>query len=149
DDLLADLPEPRLQNPWWRSGVGMAVAAMVMVSLTLSAWLGIRHFQSPADSFAHASEIQANESPITRILSDGSLVRMNAHSTLKIAFTTTERRIGLLSGESHFSVVKDSDRPFSVFVNGVRIQAVGTAFNVKMADRIEVIVTEGTISISE
>lgn len=149
DDLLGDLSKPRLETPWWRSGVGMAAAAVVMLSLTLSAWLGIRHFQSSADAFVHASLIEATESPITRILSDGSLVRMNTHSTLKIAFSTTERRIDLLNGESHFSVVKDSDRPFSVFVNGVRIQAVGTAFNVKMADRIEVIVTEGTISISE
>jgi transmembrane sensor len=62
-----------------------------------------------------------------------------------------ERRLRL-KGEGFFEVSPDKDRPFSVEVDGVRVTAVGTRFNVDQrpdADGIavEVVVFEGLVEV--
>jgi transmembrane sensor len=53
-----------------------------------------------------------------------------------------------LRGEAIFSVAKAPDRPFIVDANGVRVRAVGTAFNVNLQSRkVVVLVTEGQVQV--
>ncbi|MEX2044155.1 MAG: FecR domain-containing protein, partial [Opitutus sp.] len=48
----------------------------------------------------------------------------------------------------HFLVARNPDRPFLVSAGPVAVRAVGTAFNVRLADRsIEVLVTEGEVRV--
>lgn len=67
----------------------------------------------------------------TVTLSDGSRVYLNAASELKypVVFDEKKREVRL-SGEAYFEVTEDSDRPFYVVTNTVRIKVYGTAFNV-------------------
>ena len=67
----------------------------------------------------------------TVTLSDGSRVYLNAASELKypVVFDEKKREVRL-SGEAYFEVTKDSNRPFYVVTNTVRIKVYGTAFNV-------------------
>ena len=52
-------------------------------------------------------------------------------------------------GEADFAVAKDSTRAFVVESGGVKIRAVGTAFNVRLTEQaIEVIVTEGIVAVA-
>jgi transmembrane sensor len=81
-------------------------------------------------------------------LNDGSLVDLNAGSEVQVTFSTGERRITLSTGEAHFDVAHDADRPFVVTAGGVSVRAVGTAFNVKLAgDSIDVLVVEGKVEV--
>lgn len=81
-------------------------------------------------------------------LEDGSVVEMNAHSELRIAYVPAERRVELVRGEASFAVAKNKARPFLVTAGAVTVRAVGTAFNVRLApSAVEVLVTEGRVKI--
>ncbi|GAA4314085.1 FecR family protein [Compostibacter hankyongensis] len=65
------------------------------------------------------------------LLEDGTRVWLNAASTLHFPdhFSGPERMVSL-SGEAYFEVAHDARKPFTVLVNGVKIRALGTAFNI-------------------
>lgn len=81
-------------------------------------------------------------------LPDGSVAHVNTASELRFAFDAAARRVVLARGEATFEVAKDPERPFVVEAGGVRVRAVGTAFNVRhRSDAIEVLVTEGRVQV--
>ena len=85
----------------------------------------------------------------TFTLADGSQVILNADSQLQASFSDSSRNIWLLKGEAHFAVAKDKTKPFNVFAANSRVQAVGTAFSVDVAQsELEVLVTEGRIALA-
>ena len=84
------------------------------------------------------------------VLADGSVVELNANSEVRVDLLLNERRVGLVSGEAHFTVARDTSRPFVVSAHGVAVRAVGTAFNVRLAaTSVEVLVTEGKVTVSD
>lgn len=64
-------------------------------------------------------------------LADGTKVWLNACSSLRypVAFTESERVV-YAEGEIYLEVTKDSVRPFFVELNGMKVEVVGTAFNI-------------------
>ena len=83
-------------------------------------------------------------------LPDGSIAELNGDSRITTDYSATERRIRLIHGEAHFTVMKDADRPFLVSTGNVAVRAVGTAFNVRLSPRtIEVLVTEGKVEVDD
>ena len=68
-------------------------------------------------------------------LSDGTKVWLNAASSIHfpVAFTQNERTVEI-TGEAYFEVVHDNKKPFSVMVKGMKIQDLGTHFNVMAYD---------------
>src|SRR5690606_495979 len=55
----------------------------------------------------------------------------------------------LLRGEVEFTVAKNPDMPFRVYVGNERVQALGTAFTVYMQDsKVDVTVTEGRVALA-
>jgi transmembrane sensor len=68
-------------------------------------------------------------------LSDGTKVWLNAASTLKfpIVFNGTERSV-TLNGEAYFEVAKNEKKEFNVIVNGMRVDVLGTRFNMNAYD---------------
>ena len=84
----------------------------------------------------------------TRALADGTIVELNGAAVIVADFSAAERRVRLERGEAHFTVTKDAARPFTVTAGGVAVRAVGTAFNVRIADAgVEVLVTEGQVGL--
>lgn len=65
------------------------------------------------------------------LLSDGSIVWLNAGSVLIYPETFGETRTLYLSGEGHFSVAKNKEKPFIVKTNYIDVEALGTDFNVQ------------------
>ncbi|MEN0053532.1 MAG: FecR family protein [Mucilaginibacter sp.] len=65
------------------------------------------------------------------VLADGTKVWLNSASSLKYptAFYGKERKVEL-SGEAYFEVAKNPSKPFTVSVNGMVVQVLGTHFNV-------------------
>lgn len=81
-------------------------------------------------------------------LLDGSRLTLNTYTELTVAYSGTERRVNLRRGEANFQATKDVSRPFVVSAGGTLITAVGTAFNIELSDdRIDMLVTEGAVSI--
>jgi transmembrane sensor len=54
-----------------------------------------------------------------------------------------------MSGEAHFDVISDPNRPFEVYAGNRMVKAVGTAFSVyRLKNNIEVLVTEGKVDLA-
>ena len=86
---------------------------------------------------------------LTISLADGSIVRLNAQSKLRVRFRPGRRNVQLLSGEAFFQVAKDPMRPFIVSTEGAEVEAVGTSFNVDLRDdRTTVTVVEGRVGLA-
>ncbi len=68
----------------------------------------------------------------TLVLSDGSRIFINSVSKLvyPVVFNESKREV-TLEGEAYFEIVKDANKPFIVNVDGVKIEVLGTSFNVK------------------
>ncbi|HAC01789.1 MAG TPA: hypothetical protein DCF67_10070, partial [Brevundimonas sp.] len=84
-------------------------------------------------------------------LADGSAIRLNGQSQVRVDLGAQERLLRL-KGEGFFEVAPDKSRPFSVEVDGVRVTAVGTRFNVDQRQMpagktVEVVVFEGVVKV--
>ena len=64
-------------------------------------------------------------------LSDGSKVWLNASSSLRFPTTFNGKdRTVELTGEGYFEIARNTAMPFAITVNGVRVQVLGTRFNI-------------------
>jgi transmembrane sensor len=65
------------------------------------------------------------------VLPDGSKVWLNAASSLHFptAFPGRSREVEI-TGEAYFEIAKNADKPFSVKVNGMSVEVLGTRFNI-------------------
>lgn len=86
------------------------------------------------------------------VLSDGTKVWLNAASSLcfPASFAGPTRGVEL-TGEAYFEVAKNGDKPFIVSTPAVKVQVLGTRFNLNVYDNEEARTTlcEGSVKISE
>lgn len=75
------------------------------------------------------------------LLADGSTVQLNTDSAISVDFSGQQRLITLHRGEAFFKVAADRMRPFVVDTAAGRVQALGTAFDVKLIDAAKAGVT--------
>jgi transmembrane sensor len=82
-------------------------------------------------------------------LRDGSVITLNTNSLISVIYSPHERDVYLVRGEANFEVAHDVARPFNVYAGKRVLQAVGTAFNVRLlsADDVELTVTEGKVKV--
>ena len=84
------------------------------------------------------------------ILADGTRVWMNAKSSLRypVAFQGKERVV-YAEGEIYLEVARDEKHPFFVMLNGMKVEVLGTSFNVNSyadEDYAEVTLVEGRVA---
>lgn len=114
-------------NPWIGAAASLLVAACV--GLGGYAARGIVDGRKDYQPFT-VSVDSGQKANIT--LPDGTVVWMNSMSTLSYdAFYNHRQRNVTLEGEAYFDVASDPDRRFVVHTQGLEIEALGTAFNVK------------------
>lgn len=82
-------------------------------------------------------------------LSDGSIIHMNASSSILFSFSFPRiKREITFAGEAYMSVAASPDQPFVVHTsNGASIQVLGTAFNINSYDsgKVTVSLVQGSI----
>lgn len=145
DFALRALESRRQRRVRWRimtAGVSVAAAAVIAMIFRLT---------SLQPSFAPAESLAATmiARPERRALADGSVVELNAGAEIAVDFSSEHRRVRLVRGDAHFTVAKDSSRPFLVGAGTVEVRAIGTVFVVQLgADTVEVLVTEGKVRIN-
>jgi transmembrane sensor len=96
------------------------------------------------------TSVVSNEQSVRRkVLEDGSTIDLYRGATVEVNYSSTSRNITLVNGEATFTVAKNHDWPFIVDANGVKVRAVGTAFNVNLESRqVTVLVTEGRVQVT-
>lgn len=93
-------------------------------------------------------------SPVAYVaLADGSQVWLNAGSSIRypVAFTGKDREV-TITGEAYFEVAHDASKPFYVSKDDVRVQVLGTHFNVNTYDDepdMRVTLLEGSVRVSK
>lgn len=87
-------------------------------------------------------DLTAHKDVVRDTLSDGSIIALNANSTLRFPerFEKPVREVHL-SGEAFFKVTPDRSHPFVIDAGFAQIRVVGTAFNVKAIPESPVIVS--------
>ncbi|NDV17017.1 DUF4974 domain-containing protein [Muricauda sp. TY007] len=115
----------------WYKYVGYAACAVLIFSLTYTLTLPVDQTETPdASQITSATSIGENK---TIMLSDGTKVTLNANTTLSYPkeFSGELREVSL-KGEAFFDVTHNPKKPFMVATgNGMKIQVLGTVFNVK------------------
>jgi ferric-dicitrate binding protein FerR (iron transport regulator) len=87
----------------------------------------------------------------TVILPDQSKVWMNSNSKLVYNVGENNTREVKLTGEAFFKVFKDKSRPFIVAANNIKVEVLGTSFNVKArlgSDIVETSLIEGSVKLT-
>lgn len=131
---------------WWQQwqllGYGMAgtaIASLLVVALLLV---------PSAPVVTTYQTAKAEQQDI--VLADGSRVTLAAKSRLRVWHSDSGRFVELLSGVAFFDVAKDAARPFYVQAADVRVQVVGTQFDVqRQAHNVKVSVREGRVQVAE
>jgi transmembrane sensor len=156
---LFPLNQSGLNGPARRGfpGVAMAAAAAVcIVALGAIFFAGrvpwtLLSSGSPAPRIVAATENYSTEIGASRsvTLRDGSSITLNTNSLISVIYSPHVRDVYLVRGEANFDVAHDVSRPFNVHAGKRVLQAVGTAFNVRLlsADNVELTVTEGKVKV--
>jgi transmembrane sensor len=83
------------------------------------------------------------------VLSDGSKVRLNTDSAIRVRLGGGARHVELARGEAFFDVRHDPAHPFLVSSDGARISDLGTRFDVRRtAGAVHVTLVDGRVSVS-
>ena len=86
------------------------------------------------------------------VLSDGSIVHLNSGTTLRypVRFLKNQSRNVFLTGEAFFEVAKDKAHPFTVNTQEMKVEVIGTKFNVNSYQEessSDVVLVEGRVAL--
>lgn len=136
-------PRGRVSLGWPRWTPRAALITLIFGCLSV---FSLHHALTQQDWDYYATPVGAHE----RVgLQDGSVLELNTDTDVKVRFTRGERQVVVTRGEASFDVEHDPTRPFCVYVSNARVQAVGTAFSVRLHanQRIDLTVTEGVVGV--
>jgi len=125
----------------------LAAAAVALVAVG-AAWLsmfrvsGVRNDMKVPQAYATAAGEQREV-----LLPDGSMIKLGGDTSLVARFTADARNIRLEHGEAYFRVTRDRRRPFLVKAGLGTTMVVGTAFEVRYRNKVEVWVREGAVEV--
>lgn len=99
-----------------------------------------------AASFTYAS---GRELPKLINLPDGSRMTLDAQSKVIARFGDNQRTIHLVDGRAFFDVRHDASRPFTVNAGNLRLEDIGTKFDVeRVRTKVRVNLAEGRVSVT-
>lgn len=153
DDLVrqrvADLIDAASQSdrtpvkPLWSAGRTLWRVAAAVVLLFGAGWwfmqqqrVGDNGAVSVEQGIAMRERSNLADKPITVLLADGSVVRLEKNSTLRFPerFGAARRQV-FLQGEAFFEVSKNPAKPFLVYANGTVTKVVGTSFRIQASEQ--------------
>lgn len=133
DAVLARHPARRRTN--WR----FVAAPIAAAAVGLAVW-------APA-AVSPSYETGVGEERVVA-LTDGSRVRLNTDSAVRVRYWGGERRVVLRRGQAFFDVAHDASRPFCVEAGPAEVLALGTKFDVRRRDgAVAVTLVEGRVRV--
>ncbi len=148
DETHARLAARRPRASWQLPRIAAALALVVLVGGL--AWMESEPARRGNGTVAIAAtgkifQTGADERIDVR-LADGSRVRLNTQSKVRISYTEGARQVALLEGQALFDVAKNPRRPFTVTARGDSVTALGTLFDVRLDEqRLRVALVEGAV----
>jgi transmembrane sensor len=138
----------RLRGRNWTLPASVAAAFLLAVA-GLGITMGVGSGPSPiVASHAPATYVTHVGDRQTIMLEDGSQITLNTDSQARVLMGERERVVWLTRGEAYFAVAKDARRPFQVRTAEGVVQAVGTAFSVRLREgSVDLTVTEGKVAV--
>lgn len=127
-----------------------AAACLLLGLITVSVLM--RRSASRAELEQNLSFSTTNGQRKTITLADGSMVMLNAASSVKLLGFDSEHRTIALSGEAFFKIAKDKAHPFIIKTGKIQTHVIGTSFNIRAyADEpnISVAVASGKVQVEE
>jgi transmembrane sensor len=123
-------------------------ASFVIFALSMSALVALQPWKSASDRPAEIFVAERAEVRDIR-LADGSSLKLSPLTAVEVALGDDKRQLRLVRGEALFSVAHDASRPFVVSIGENQVEAIGTVFNIRVADsQTEVTVVEGRIAVT-
>ncbi|HRX40328.1 MAG TPA: FecR domain-containing protein, partial [Parvularculaceae bacterium] len=129
------------------AGVGFSRRSFAYAALALALIIPAIVYTQPAWLLPNIHATRTAET--TEIfLPDGSAAELAPKSRLKVAYSDSERRVYLQSGEAFFDVRKGDARAFFVSSGDAEVRVTGTMFNVRQgAAGVTVSVAEGHVEV--
>jgi len=143
--LHAAAPAPA--RPWARAMAAGVVAALVVTGAAVWFNHGARTVTTTLRAAVQSFESALGEQH-TFPLADSSQLEVNTDSLVEVVrLDDAVRELRLARGEALFSVAHDPRRPFRAAVGTHTVEAVGTAFDIRLHKdgAIDVLVTEGRV----
>ena len=136
---------------WWNTL--QRIAAILLIPLLVySGYLTFKYHAKSNEQIVMQT-VTSRQGIITRLtLADGSKVWLNSGSELQfpIRFDSDKREVHL-KGEAFFEVTKNENQPFRVNANDLKVEVLGTSFNVVNFDdeiQSEVVLVTGKVQLS-
>jgi transmembrane sensor len=122
--------------PW-----ALATASVLALAVGVAMWIGFQ--QQPNFS------TKVGEQRLV-VLADGSHVRLNTDSAIRVRYNPEERRVTLLRGEAFFEAAHNAKQPFIVDADGAQVRAIGTKFDVRReSNAVQVTLLEGKVGVAD
>ena len=152
-------PSLKIIDPVRRKRNYMAIAYKIAAILILAVGIGLT-VNSLVDSQPQQSAISTPEiitkqalrgQKLTLKLPDGTLVKLNAGSSVTYSEDFQGSRDVSLKGEAFFDVVRDESRPFNIDFDGLEVEVLGTSFNINTNRSSEAIVSvlSGKVAVTD
>lgn len=130
----------------------VAASVLLISGVGLAAYFVVRNKPTAPENF---TTIQTKAGEVRQVtLPDSSVIWLNAASRVRIpaSFTDTMRQVYLDEGEAFFKVKHDAHKPFRVNASVLKVQVLGTSFNIsayKAMPFIKISVATGKVSVSK
>lgn len=119
------------------------------IAAAIAALLGVGLILFQVNKPEPVEIVRADQQTLHDTLPDGSKAFLNKNTTLSYTYDNRKKaRVVKLSGESFFEVKHEADRQFVIEAEDLRIEDIGTSFNVKAypgSDTVEVAVQDGEV----
>lgn len=143
-DIEAALSQAYQRRPSRRFGVKQLLAIGLTTAVTASIGVGAFFWESRNTYGTGIGEQRVIQ------LTDGSLVRLDTASKMRVRFSSGERRIELSEGQALFEVAHNADRPFVVSTTDASVTAVGTVFEVRrVGSETRVVLVSGAVDVMQ
>ena len=138
---------------WWII-IQRAAAILLLPLLVYSGYLTIQNQTiNNSQEQVMMQTVSSRQGMVTQFaLADGTKVWLNSGSKLEFPtrFTGSKREV-ILKGEAFFEVTKNEKQPFKVNANELKVEVLGTSFNVVSFDddtQSEVVLVTGKVALS-
>lgn len=115
-------------KPLWRKAVSYAAVCIIAICITSIFFISTADKpETVASCYIGGDGLEAD----VVVLPDGTRVSLGSKTTFHYDpdYGQSKRNV-YLEGEAYFEVSKQKDKPFIVHINGMTVEALGTAFNV-------------------
>lgn len=124
--------QPTKKRNLWNAWMKVAVVVFLFLSISITSYYYAEYRLEGQEHLTYFETVTPYGSQSKVILPDGSVVQVNAGSSLRYSkdFNRETREI-VLDGEAYFEVVRDTLKPFIVRSEALSVRVLGTSFNVK------------------